>query len=466
MASVVLVLGLAALVGADRFTTAYLQKGRVEAYPAQYVNSYIDNFDPYDQRTYAQRYYVNEDGWNKDINAPIFLEIGGEGAIYGPPSGQDEVATLAAEHGGIVIALEHRFYGASQPFEDLKLEHIKYLDDRQALEDVIHFIDFYDEYLHPNDHVPGNPKNKWVMTGGSYPGALASWIRVKYPHMSKCSLSSSGVVDAIYKFTSFDEQIAASAGAQCANLMRQVTNLMENQVTQTSTRTTLFAKFGADAGYDIGDFFYYMADSGVMAIQYGHTGELCDRLTDAYNKGSSLIDAYADYVMNWLNVEMNTYGADTYDRRVMVDTKMPKQDFISRQWQYQTCARFSWFQNAPAVNSIRSTKYLNFDYFLDLCEAVFGIKMDPEVDNVNNYYGGMDNKATNVFYASFWQDPWHLATPDEGALDENINSTVRLVKCQDCGHCQDMHAPKDTDPAELTAVREEIRDFINQCLGQ
>lgn len=450
----------------DRYATKVLQANRVGSYEAKYISAKIDNFNPYDERTYKQRYYINYDEWNKDPNAPIFLEIGGEGAITGPASGNEEIAVLAREHGGIIMALEHRFYGASMPFDDLSLESIKYLDDRQALEDVANFINFIDEELHPDDHVPGNPKNKWVLIGGSYPGALSSWMRLKYPQLSKCSLSSSGVVEAIYKFESFDHQIYLSAGDLCANIMRLVTGEMEKLVEQQSTRIKLFAKFGADANYDIGDFFYYMADSGVMAIQYGHTNELCGRLEDAYNTGSDIIDAYASYVMDWLNIEMNTYGADTYDRRVMVDESLPDEGYISRQWQYQTCSRLSWFQSAPQINSIRSKKYLQFDYFLDLCKDVFGIEMDPEVDNVNNFYGGKETKATNVFYANFWQDPWHLASPTDESLDDDLGSELMLVKCNDCGHCQDMHEAKDSDPPELTEVRERIKDFVNRCLAE
>lgn len=455
---------IAAVFCGDRFATRNLQAQRVAAYPAEYVKSYVDNFDPRNSTTYSQRYYVNKDGWNNKADAPIFLEIGGEGPIKAPPSGEDEIAVLAKQHGAIVIALEHRYYGISMPFTDLSLEHLKYLDDRQALEDVVHFIDFYDEILHPDDHVAGNPKNKWVLFGGSYPGALASWIRTKYPHMSKCSVASSGVVEAIYEFTGFDGQIYDSSGEQCGNLLRLVTSKMESQVVQLSSRIALFARFGADSGYDIGDFFYYMADSGVMAIQYGHTNELCGRLISASEAGTDLIDAYEDYVMNWLNKTMNPYGADTYDRRVMSSTKMPrKEDYISRQWQYQTCARFSWFQNAPKANSVRSAKYLPFSYFLGLCKAVFQVEMDPEVANVNNYYGGKKTMAPNVFYANYWQDPWHLASPDE-TLDTTTGSEQVLVRCADCGHCQDMHPAKESDPAELKAVRERIGAFVDSCL--
>jgi len=44
-----------------------------------------------------------------------------------------------------------------------------------------------------------------VTIGGSYPGAMSSWFRNKYPHIALGALASSAVVDAVYDFYQFDE---------------------------------------------------------------------------------------------------------------------------------------------------------------------------------------------------------------------------------------------------------------------
>lgn len=61
-----------------------------------------------------------------------------------------------------------------------------YLTSEQALADLAYFIE---EMTHLHQ-IPAD--TKWIMFGGSYPGSLAAWMRVKYPHLVHGAVSSSG----------------------------------------------------------------------------------------------------------------------------------------------------------------------------------------------------------------------------------------------------------------------------------
>lgn len=57
------------------------------------------------------------------------------------------------------------------------------------------------------------PANTPLITiGGSYSGALSAWFRLKFPQITRLSLSSSGVVNAILNFVEFDEQVQLLKG--------------------------------------------------------------------------------------------------------------------------------------------------------------------------------------------------------------------------------------------------------------
>lgn len=48
---------------------------------------------------------------------------------------------VGASQGALLISLEHRYYGASQPFDDWSTENFEFLTSEQALADIANFID-------------------------------------------------------------------------------------------------------------------------------------------------------------------------------------------------------------------------------------------------------------------------------------------------------------------------------------
>lgn len=54
-------------------------------------------------------------------------------------------------------------------------------------------------------------ENPWFVFGVSYSGALSAWFRLKFPHLTCGSLASSAVVQAVYEFPEFDQQVSVVA---------------------------------------------------------------------------------------------------------------------------------------------------------------------------------------------------------------------------------------------------------------
>ena len=102
-----------------------------------------------------------------------------------------------------MISVEHRFFGKSQPLSPLSPDNLKYLNSRQALADLASFIDWYQLKLDAEARAAGLDagRNTWINVGGSYPGALSAWFRLKYPTKTVGAISSSGVVHAIQSYT-------------------------------------------------------------------------------------------------------------------------------------------------------------------------------------------------------------------------------------------------------------------------
>ena len=85
---------------------------------AQWYDQRLDHFDPVNAKTWKQRYFVSLKAYNRSANAPIFLQLGGEGEASPVWLEQGQIASNYAKHfqAGQFL-LEHRFYGKSHPTE-------------------------------------------------------------------------------------------------------------------------------------------------------------------------------------------------------------------------------------------------------------------------------------------------------------------------------------------------------------
>jgi hypothetical protein len=161
----------------------------------------------------VQRYFINSSVYKP--GGPVFLCVGGEG----PPLTEDVVETgglhcalmvhLAVQNSALILALEHRYYGMSQPFPDLSTPNLRFLSSRQALQDIALF------HEHITSLVSLPQATKWVTFGGSYPGMLAAWARSKFPHLFHASVSSSSPVEAILNMQGYNDVTVGEDHPSC-----------------------------------------------------------------------------------------------------------------------------------------------------------------------------------------------------------------------------------------------------------
>jgi hypothetical protein len=122
---------------------------------------------------------------------------------------------------------------------------------------------------------------QWLMVGGSYPGALSAWFRLKYPDLATASWSSSGVILAVENFTAFDQVEADAVGTTCGDALRGVTAAFENAWDAGGdAKANLLALFGTPEDFTKGDMAWMLADSAAMGPQYGYKLAMCAYVVD------------------------------------------------------------------------------------------------------------------------------------------------------------------------------------------
>ena len=190
-----------------------------------YQDALLDHYDtsvlnPSADAKWDQKFYYDERFWCGE-GCPVFLMIGGEGP-QGPISEKLFMYGVAEEQGALMVSLEHRYYGESYPTKDMSNPNLVYLTSSQALADLARFIEYIsslspqstEEELckaEPCLTVKAPVKDsKWVSFGGSYPGNLATWLKLKYPSSVVGTIGSSAPVKGDYNYFKY-AQVVGSA---------------------------------------------------------------------------------------------------------------------------------------------------------------------------------------------------------------------------------------------------------------
>jgi hypothetical protein len=175
MKVLVLALCLLALTNARLFKTQVEEQRLNESEPNDnyfWYTQKLDHFNPQNNATWQQRYYDINQYWDPQTG-PLFLYICGEGTCR-QPGDTSFVVNMAKRFKGRVLALEHRFYGMSQPTVDWATENLRYLTPDLGLADLAQFATEKSEQF---SYEHGIPHRRWITVGGSYPGAMSAWFR-------------------------------------------------------------------------------------------------------------------------------------------------------------------------------------------------------------------------------------------------------------------------------------------------
>ena len=151
-----------------------------------------------DDRTYQQRYLVNDTFWGKgsaplwrdddSCPGPVLFYSGNEGPVDGFwPANGFMTDYLAPKWGAYVLMAEARYYGASLPFGNASWtpENVQYLSTELILADYAQLLTAL------KTTVKGCPV---VSFGGSYGGTLTTLFRLTYPDVVVGGLAASAPI--------------------------------------------------------------------------------------------------------------------------------------------------------------------------------------------------------------------------------------------------------------------------------
>jgi len=413
------------------------------AIPARLFDQPIDHSD-LSKGTFSQRYWVDTQYFTG--KGPVFICVGGEGPamtdnVLVSSVHCNDMVELAPKLGALTLALEHRFYGDSQPFNgSFAIEHLQFLSSRIALEDLANFHDWIIDEFSLTD------ANRWVSWGGSYPGMLSGWFRSNYPDKVYASVSSSSPVQAQLDMPEYNNIVGDSMAAKdvggskkCKEIIRDGHEQIGKMLTEgkLDILSKQFNICGGEQALNPAANQAYWAGQGVvyLPIQENDPGcndtvcnieLICNFLEDTTIPVGSDVPANVEKLASLAALQ---FGSDcnTVSYEAFIDA-LQNESNSDRAWFYQTCNEFGFYQTCESGSGCIFTQGLLNTYIagLDMCNRVFQInetKVKTNIANTLDYYGGDHINSTRIGFPNGQIDPWHGLGVLK-SVDEKLEPTI------------------------------------------
>ncbi|KAJ3319128.1 hypothetical protein HDV06_006687 [Boothiomyces sp. JEL0866] len=453
-------------------------------YPYYFFTQKRDHFNPQDNNTWQQLYYVDS-RFYKD-GGPIFLELGGEAPLGQYYADFSLISEMAKRYGGLHIGLEHRYYGkgTSQPVANLTVNdytpaNLKWLTVDQVLADTAEFIKGYNSSL---------VNNKWITIGGSYAGNLyliignlAAWMRLKYPDLVFAAHSSSAPLNAVEDFWQYgygvDIGLAKSGGSQvCEAGWRRAVGLFDDFIASNSASVVLSAvgappnldvrdlagvstnfatlvQYGVSDYVDLGDFNY------TKSVTYVCSGNFVPAFINPKSSDAELLADYIQFIKIKYPTPQSFSKLDTLTSETNPSLKL---------WTWQICRDFGYFQVYTTQSPTAYSRYLTVDYFHWLCNVTFNTpNFRPNVSRINSEYLGLGiyTATTRIVFVNGDTDPYSFLSitsnnvqisTNPGSPGPNFELPNIVITNGGGRHCQDLALPSDGSSPSFIETHSKI----------
>lgn len=410
------------------------------------------------KKKWTQRYYQSET-YFRGAGNPILLILGGEGAIE-PEEGllyPFIVNEVAREVNGLVVQIEHRFYGQSLPIIDYTNEDLKLLmNTEQALFDAVRFV----QHIRMKNNCSLDKYSEYycavIAIGGSYPGFMSAMMRIVHSDVIDMAYAASAPLkfyaqlvqqDAYYNHITY---VAEKSSPGCADAVSDT--LYEAQALLLNASYT-FEDMARDIGICNGSLPKYITSSDIfteelfMVIAYTFanfnmayyppksikTTKLESSCLLFQNKSSSLNQKMKFFLNQIADTTTNARSNNCFNMSSQLPTGAnstitagdwsgvgTKNDGFM--WDFQTCS-YLIEQIGFSQTSMFPTRAWSFSWLLDHCLQRFNISAPLPYFYLNkwNFIHVLQN-AKNIIFTNGCNDGWFV-----GSITQNITNNNNIV---------------------------------------
>ena len=273
------------------------------------------------QGTFSQRYWWSTE-FSTGLGSPVVLFTPGEidaEPYVGYMTNQTITGALAEALGAVVIVLEHRYWGESSPYTVLTSTNLTFLTLENSIADLTYFADAVRFPFDPQGTHQAK-KAPWVLSGGSYSGALTAWTASTKPGTFWAYHASSAPVEAIYNYWEYFQPVQAGMPRNCSNDIVKVIEhvdhvLLHGNGTEKQELKNLFGLDGIEHDDDFAAVLPdgpYLWQSSTFASPNEYFLYFCDSIEGVANQAlpslpgadgvglEKALAGYANWTKEWL----------------------------------------------------------------------------------------------------------------------------------------------------------------------
>ncbi|OMO90293.1 Peptidase S28 [Corchorus olitorius] len=427
------------------------------------------NYNPQSYSTFQQRYVMNFKYWGgANSSAPIFVFLGAEASLDSDLAAVGFLDDNAPRFNALIVFIEHRYYGKSIPFGSREeafqnASTLGYFNSAQAIADYAEII------MHIKKELMAT-YSPVIVIGGSYGGMLASWLRLKYPHVALGALASSAPIlyfDGItlnpeggyYSVVSKDFRDTSET---CYQTIQKSWAEIDKVASQPNGLSILGNKFKTCNPLSSSSEL-----RSALRLMYAYAAQ--------YNRAPRYQVSAICKGIDGLNSSLGSQDKDVlskvfagvvafYQNSSCYINQITNASETAIGWSWQRCSEM-----AMPIGIGNGTMFepipFNLSIYKEQCESFYGVP--PRPNWVTSYYGGHDIKlilqrfGSNIIFSNGLRDPY-----SSGGVLKTISPSIIAVTTVDGSHCLDILPEKGTDPDWLIRQRKTEVKIIKAWISK
>jgi hypothetical protein len=485
-----------------------------------YREQIVDHFsvDGEGVKSYWTHRYYKSTKYFGGPGSPIFLIVGGEGALDHGMLYPFVTEVLAKRFNAAVVQPEHRFYGPYIPLREPTVSQLlQLLTPQQAIADMLRLVTVYlreSDFRGCSPHRSSPKYCPLITIGASYPGFLSAIFRLVYPDIVDAAYASSAPL-LMYAQRSdpnaYYDIVTAAAENSSPGCPQGVKTTLQNAVESIKASHTLedaarsvgvcedsipasikskhslgktivdlvsysFSDYdmdcyppGPDTGlYNVCQIFQDFNLSTKNAMKAFFERLVLQRVQGEHGCSMATVHCDPDELQEAVRAAMD--GKDCFnlkkefpdDSDVVVDlTAVPTDG--NTIWNFQTCtdviflAGFSETSMFPAKNS-------TYDDLADWCQESFGVTPRPrELADLWGFDDLVNRGASRILFTNGGHDMW-----SGGSIVESLSDSLIALNFENGAHHSELthRGPSDKDTPDIKEGFVQIADILGKWLDE